>query len=102
MTNDKIKLKSKRTWTRIIDPTISSRLRAPAHKLAIQHDHTFSSSRYSHMMPSQADSLELPLNVKVAIVTGASRGIGAGLALELARNGAKVLLSRPNHVHISS
>ncbi|KAH7378833.1 hypothetical protein BKA66DRAFT_513231 [Pyrenochaeta sp. MPI-SDFR-AT-0127] len=29
---------------------------------------------------------------KVAIVTGASRGIGAGLALELARRGAKVTL----------
>ena len=31
------------------------------------------------------------LTNKVAIVTGASRGIGAGIALELARRGAKVL-----------
>lgn len=32
----------------------------------------------------------LSLQGKVAIVTGASRGIGAGLALELATRGAKV------------
>ncbi|KAH7394016.1 hypothetical protein DE146DRAFT_679299 [Phaeosphaeria sp. MPI-PUGE-AT-0046c] len=32
----------------------------------------------------------LPLKDKIAVVTGASRGIGAGLALELARRGAKL------------
>ncbi|KAK5654315.1 hypothetical protein OQA88_7493 [Cercophora sp. LCS_1] len=33
------------------------------------------------------------LEGKVAIVTGASRGLGAGMALELARQGAKVMLT---------
>lgn len=34
----------------------------------------------------------LSLAKKVAIVTGASRGIGAGIAVELARRGAKLAL----------
>jgi 3-oxoacyl-[acyl-carrier protein] reductase len=34
------------------------------------------------------------LKNKVAIVTGSSRGIGASLALELARRGANVRLAR--------
>lgn len=41
-------------------------------------------------MTFHANTSALPLQGKVAIVTGASRGIGAGLALELARRGAKV------------
>jgi 3-oxoacyl-[acyl-carrier protein] reductase len=41
-------------------------------------------------MSSQSTSTALTLQGKVAIVTGASRGIGAGVALELARRGAKV------------
>ncbi len=57
----------------------------------------------------------LSLANKVAIVTGASRGIGAGIALELARHGAKVTFCRillrifnadpsdigSHHVHVS-
>lgn len=41
-------------------------------------------------MMSNASNATLPLQGKVAIVTGASRGIGAGLAIELARRGANV------------
>jgi 3-oxoacyl-[acyl-carrier protein] reductase len=41
-------------------------------------------------MTAQTDISTLALHNKVAIVTGASRGIGAGLALDLARKGAKV------------
>jgi 3-oxoacyl-[acyl-carrier protein] reductase len=33
----------------------------------------------------------MSLQGKIAIVTGASRGIGAGIALHLAKQGAKVL-----------
>jgi 3-oxoacyl-[acyl-carrier protein] reductase len=33
----------------------------------------------------------MSLEGKIAIVTGASRGIGAGIALDLAKQGAKVL-----------
>ncbi|KAF3005071.1 hypothetical protein E8E13_009600 [Curvularia kusanoi] len=41
---------------------------------------------------STTPNTALPLQGKVAIVTGASRGIGAGLAIELARRGASVAL----------
>jgi 3-oxoacyl-[acyl-carrier protein] reductase len=41
-------------------------------------------------MSSQSSAL--PLQGKTAIVTGASRGIGAGIAFELGRRGADVYL----------
>ncbi|KAL3444246.1 hypothetical protein BJX65DRAFT_320019 [Aspergillus insuetus] len=39
----------------------------------------------------------MSLTGKVAIVTGASRGIGAGIAFELAKDGAKVALTYTTH-----
>jgi len=39
-----------------------------------------------------AQTSHLPLNRKTAIVTGASRGIGAGLAYDLAQRGAEVVI----------
>jgi len=50
-------------------------------------------------MASQSHSAALTLQDKVAIVTGASRGIGAGLALELARRGAKVSPPKTSHLN---
>src|SRR5258706_4573325 len=46
----------------------------------------------SHIFISFKDGFVFELDNKVAIVTGASRGIGAGLAVGLARAGATLLL----------
>lgn len=43
-------------------------------------------------MDDLTNQFVLPLQGKLAIVTGASRGIGAGLAWELARRGANVCI----------
>ena len=39
-------------------------------------------------------SVNSELNGKVALVTGAGRGLGRGIAIELAKNGCKVLIGR--------
>ncbi len=48
--------------------------------------------------PNHKMSLKFPLQDKIAIVTGASRGLGTGMALELAKRGAKVT-AHNNHYH---
>jgi tetrahydroxynaphthalene reductase len=47
------------------------------------------------MESSATGSVHTPfrLNGKVALVTGSGRGIGASIAIELARNGAKVVVN---------
>jgi 3-oxoacyl-ACP reductase-like protein len=65
--------------------TTLSKLKQPFSK-----NRPFHTNRYLDIMTAQTDISTLALHNKVAIVTGASRGIGAGLALDLARKGAKV------------
>lgn len=57
--------------------------------------HPRRTERLAFAMTSESNPTVYPLQGKVAIVTGASRGIGAGLALELARRGAKVGRTQP-------
>ena len=42
--------------------------------------------------------MTLPLDSKTALVTGASKGVGKGIALELARAGANILVNFVNLV----
>lgn len=52
-------------------------------------------------MPA-GETSHLPLHGKTAIVTGASRGIGAGIAIELGRRGADVISPNPESSNIET
>ena len=47
-------------------------------------------------MGSQPPHIPYRLDGKVALVTGSGRGIGAAMAIELGRNGAKVVVNYAN------
>jgi NADP-dependent 3-hydroxy acid dehydrogenase YdfG len=47
----------------------------------------------SELISTASELSSLPLKGKVAIVTGGSRGLGAGMAYELAKRGADVCCS---------
>lgn len=58
-----------------------------AHNLLLEID------RFSPRLPSKIVSTHKSLQGRVAIIAGGSRGIGAGIALELAIRGANMLIT---------
>src|SRR5215210_3696360 len=54
---------------------------------------TLSSWSYSGCSRGEVQVMELGLEDKVAVVTGSSKGIGKAIAVELAREGSRVVLA---------
>lgn len=48
-------------------------------------------------MLARRESKGMKLDGKIAIVTGAAQGIGRGIALEYAKNGADLMITDINH-----
>src|SRR5208337_2427438 len=70
-------------------PVVSRRCAAQHHPMAI----TLQSGQTGRQSRSRGSGMDLGLRGKAALVTGASRGLGEAIALELANEGVQVCLA---------